>query len=82
MIISHKVTQRGLRPQPKRMEPQITQITQINKKNLCKKNKKLNDIQRGWRPQPIIAAGIRKCRKKNFGMRTRFLKTVIQRIRI
>ena len=29
---SHKDTQRGLRPQPKKMKPQITQITLINKK--------------------------------------------------
>jgi hypothetical protein len=31
---SQKVTQRDPKPQPKKMEPQITQITQINKKFL------------------------------------------------
>ena len=31
---SHEVTPRGPKPQPKKMEPQITQITQINKKLL------------------------------------------------
>jgi hypothetical protein len=36
-ILKPQITQRGLRPQPKKMEPQITQITQINKKNLRKK---------------------------------------------
>jgi hypothetical protein len=35
--------------------------------------------QRGWHPQPIIAAGIRKCRRKNLGMKTRFGNIVIQR---
>ena len=34
--------------------------------------------QRGWHPQPIIAAGIRKCRRKNLGIKTRFGNRVIQ----
>jgi hypothetical protein len=37
--------------------------------------------QRGWHPQPIIAAGIRICRSKNFGMKTRFCNIVIQIIK-
>ena len=36
-VFSHKGTRRCLWPQPKKMEPQITQITQINKKILSKK---------------------------------------------
>jgi hypothetical protein len=36
-VFSHEVTQRDPKPQPKKMEPQITQITQINKKFLRKK---------------------------------------------
>ena len=36
---------------------------------------------RGWHPQPIIAAGIRKRRRKNFGIKTRFIKIVIQIIK-
>jgi hypothetical protein len=36
--------------------------------------------QRGWHPQPIISAGIRKCRRKNLGMKTRFCNRVIQMV--
>jgi hypothetical protein len=38
--------------------------------------------QRGWHPQPIIAVGIRKYRRENFGMKTRFCNIVIQVIKI
>lgn len=34
--------------------------------------------QRGWHLQPIIASGIRKFRKKNFRMNTRFCNIVIK----
>jgi hypothetical protein len=34
--------------------------------------------QRGWHPQPIIAVGIRKYRRKNFGLKTRFYIILIQ----
>jgi hypothetical protein len=34
--------------------------------------------QRGWHPQPIIAAGIRTCWRKNPGMKTRFCNREIQ----
>jgi ribosomal protein L44E len=34
--------------------------------------------QRGWHPQPIIAAGIRKFRRRDFGMSTRFCNIVIK----
>jgi hypothetical protein len=32
---------------------------------------------RGWHPQPIIAAGIRKFQGKNSGMKTRLVNIVI-----
>ena len=41
-------------------------------------SEKQEEARGGWHPQPIIAAGIRKCRKKNLGMKTRFCNRVIQ----
>jgi hypothetical protein len=40
------------------------------------------EIQGGWHSRPIIAAGIRKCRRKNLGMKTRFCNRVIQTVKI
>jgi anaerobic selenocysteine-containing dehydrogenase len=65
-LYSNQLEQWGLEPLP--VYNQSAELPSIQQ-----------ETKRGWHPQPIIAAGIRKFRRKNFGMKTRISNGVIQK---